>query len=71
MAIGFTASLFFLYQVREVPLAEACTEKAEKLKKQLEDEKKITVGTNSNIEFSEDEDNLEGVHLSKQRIKKV
>jgi hypothetical protein len=53
-----------------VPLAEACTEKAESLKKYIEDEKKIVISKSSNMEFSEDEDNLEGVHLSK-RLQKV
>lgn len=41
--IGIVASIFFLYTVREVPLAAACHEKAEKLKKRVEDEKKIVV----------------------------
>lgn len=68
--MGLIASFFFLYHVREVPLAEACTEKAESLKKYIEDEKKIVISKSSNVEFSEDEDNLEGVHLSK-RLQKV
>lgn len=35
-AIGITASIFFLYTVREVPLSLACQEKAQKLKDLVE-----------------------------------
>ena len=52
--IGIIASIFFLYTVREVPLSNECHEKAEKLKKQLEEEKKIHVNEDSSVEFSED-----------------
>ena len=57
--IGIAASIFFLCTIKEVPLAEACHEKAEKLKKMIEDEKKIVINENTSaVEFSEDEDNL-------------
>ena len=48
-ALGVSASIFFLVTVREVPLTEACHEKAEKLKKQLEDEKKIVANEVSSV----------------------
>lgn len=49
VTLGISASLFFLFTVREVPLSKACHEKAEKLKKQLEEEKKFIIqeGTSS------------------------
>ena len=65
--LGVSASVFFLYQVREVQLTEICREKAERLKEMIEESKHVTLAKSaSNIEFSEDADSLEGVHISKR-----